>query len=176
MKKGPTSVHKGHRVYCGCPRARLLRSLLYFPLLLVGLWLVDPIRRTTVHVFSLSGKTLTQQQRQENGCVPMQGDPAPTFKNREDLGKILQSEKGFAVGVELGVQKGHFAKRMLSDWTNCEEYHLVDLWGHQKNYHDVANIAQEGQDLNYDQTMQALKPWSEKTHVCRNYTSICVHK
>jgi len=108
--------------------------------------------------------------------VPLRGDPVPTFKKREDLGKILQSEEGLSVGVELGVQTGKFANRMLSDWTNCEEYHLVDLWGHQKNYHDIANLAQEGQDRNYDQTMQTLKPWSDKTHVCRNYTSVCVHK
>ena len=85
----------------------------------------------------------------------------------------MQSE-GFTVGVELGVQNGYYAAEMLRNWPNCTEYNLVDLWGHQENYHDFANADQETQDLIYADTMNNVKPWEEKIKVCRNYTMECV--
>lgn len=98
----------------------------------------------------------------------------PTFKNRNDLGTILENE-GFTRGLELGVQKGLYAKTILSKWPSCTEYHLVDLWGVQENYEDVANVNQEAQDKNYESTLETLKEWKDKLHVCRNYTTTCVN-
>lgn len=106
----------------------------------------------------------------------MTGVGVPTFKKRDNLGTILQNEEGFVRGIELGVQKGHYARAMLSQWTKCKEYHLVDLWAPQENYEDVANINQAQQDKNYLETLENLKPWEDKIHVCRNYTSTCVKK
>jgi len=103
----------------------------------------------------------------------MAGVGVPTFKTRNDLGNVMQSE-GFTVGVELGVQNGYYAAEMLRNWPNCTEYNLVDLWGHQENYHDFANADQETQDLIYADAMNNVKPWEEKIKVCRNYTTECV--
>lgn len=50
----------------------------------------------------------------------------------------------------------------------------VDLWGHQENYHDFANSDQDTQDEIYTNAMTHLNAWKDKTHVCRNYTTICV--
>ena len=52
----------------------------------------------------------------------------------------------------------------------------VDLWGHQENYHDFANVDQDTQDKIYTNAMTHLSAWKDKTHVCRNYTTICVEK
>lgn len=104
----------------------------------------------------------------------MGGPGVPTFKERDDLGTILQSE-GFTRGLELGVQHGIYAHTILSKWHNCTEYHLVDLWAVQENYEDVANVNQAQQDKNYESTLGRLKAYKDKLHVCRNYTSTCVH-
>ena len=40
---------------------------------------------------------------------------------------------------------------------------------------DFANVRQEEQDKIYDHAMKNLKSFREKIHVCRNYTTVCVH-
>ena len=106
-------------------------------------------------------------------CRPMRGRGVPTFMRRNDLGRIAQSE-GFTRGLELGVQRGHYSKIILSSWHGCTEYHLVDLWGHQENYNDIANKNQDEQNKIYDEAMANLQPWGNKIHFCRNYTTSCV--
>lgn len=100
----------------------------------------------------------------------------PTFKLRNDLGHLLQTlGPAFTVGAELGVQKGHFAMTTLKTWANCRKYVLVDLWAHQANYKDLANVDEQKQDRYYTQTRNNLAPYAHKTEFCRNYTTSCVH-
>ena len=98
----------------------------------------------------------------------------PTFKTRDQLGDILNAE-GHTIGVELGVQRGHYSNTILSKWSSVSEYHLVDVWAPQENYVDGANKNQQGQDVNYDMTMRNVQPWKEKIRVCRDFTSECVN-
>ena len=100
------------------------------------------------------------------------GPGVPTFKTRNDLGKIIKGEN-FTRGVELGVQRGIYSKTILSQWTSCAEYHLVDIWAKQENYVDIANVDQRQQDEIYERAMQNTDLWREKIHVCRNYTTHC---
>lgn len=87
-------------------------------------------------------------------CPPlMAGAGVPTFKERNDLGNIMQSEN-FTVGAELGVQNGFYAAEILTRWPSCTEYNLVDLWGHQENYHDFANVDQETQEAIYNDAIR----------------------
>ena len=116
----------------------------------------------------------TKKPLSSSHCT-MGGLGVPTFKNRDELGTIAQNE-GFTKGLELGVQRGIYAKTILSQWHNCTEYHLVDLWAVQENYEDIANVNQEQQDNNYKLTLDTLSPWTSKIHVCRNYTTACVTK
>jgi hypothetical protein len=102
----------------------------------------------------------------------MTGAGVPTFKHRDDIGDILQLE-GFTTGLELGVQYGYYSNAMLSRWSKCVEYHLVDLWGPLENYEDYANVDQNKQDKIYDDAMERLKPWKSKIRVCRNLTTVC---
>ena len=98
----------------------------------------------------------------------------PTFKLREDLGIILEAE-GLHIGAELGVQHAYFSKTLLSAWVSNREYHLVDVWAKQENYVDVANKGQSEQDEIYAAAMENVKPWKSNIHVCRNFTTNCVH-
>jgi hypothetical protein len=104
----------------------------------------------------------------------MHGKGVPTFKTRNDIAAILNNEPGFHRGVELGVQHGHFSLHTLTNWPNCDEYHLVDLWGHQENYHDYANRDDAKQEEIYQGAMKRLKGVQDRIHVCRNYTTVCV--
>lgn len=104
----------------------------------------------------------------------MQGPGVSPFKKRTDLGAVMELQ-GFKRGIELGVQRGGFARSMLGKWPNCSEYHLVDLWSYQENYKDFANVNNKIQDNNYHSTLNSLDSWKEKIHVCRNYTSVCVN-
>merc|ERR1712086_974128 len=70
----------------------------------------------------------TDGKSSTNGCPDtLRGPGLPTFKNREDLGKIMEAQ-GFTIGAELGVKQGNYARVILTDWFSCNEYHLVDLW------------------------------------------------
>lgn len=96
----------------------------------------------------------------------------PTFKTRNDLGKIMEGEN-FTRGIELGVQRGIYSKTILSQWKSCTEYHLVDIWASQENYVDGANVDQRQQDKIYENAMQNTNLWRKKIHVCRNFTTHC---
>jgi hypothetical protein len=96
----------------------------------------------------------------------MQGRGVPTFKTRYDIAAILNNETGFHRGVELGVQHGHFAHHTLHHWPDCDEFHLVDLWGHQENYHDYANKGDDEQEKIFQNAMKKLKDYQDKIHVC----------
>merc|ERR1712086_433937 len=89
----------------------------------------------------------TDGKSSTNGCPDtLRGPGLPTFKNREDLGKIMEAQ-GFTIGAELGVK--------------------------QENYKDIANVAQDTHNEFYDETLEKLDPWKDKIRVCRNYTTSC---
>ena len=95
-----------------------------------------------------------------------------------DLALILQEEKK-SVGLEIGVKQGDFATAVLSRWTNCEMYYLVDPWAHQANYSDHANVAQNVQNEFFDQTKEKLHRFEERgTELVylREYSSTAVDK
>jgi Methyltransferase domain len=95
------------------------------------------------------------------------------LKDRRDLGHICEI-RGFKVGVELGVQRGHFAVEMLKRWRSVESYHLVDIWAPQKNYKDVANFDLPVHEKILAEATRGLRPWKDKVFFWRNYTSVAV--
>lgn len=101
--------------------------------------------------------------------------PIPPFKYRAELGDILNAE-GMRTGVELGVQRGLYSLDMLSRWKSCTYYVLVDLWKHQENYKDAANLGDAGHAAFRQETMQRLRRYSSKLQVCQDYTTRCAEK
>jgi len=98
----------------------------------------------------------------------------PTFKQRTDLGHILEKE-GLTRGAELGVQKGSFANKILSKWEQCNYYLLVDVWAPLENYEDIANVKKDDQDANMKTALDVTeKIFGDKVQFCRNFTSECV--
>jgi Methyltransferase domain len=66
-------------------------------------------------------------------------------------------------GAEVGVQTGAFSQSILSDWTSCTKFYLVDLWKHQENYHDHANANDQVQEQYFETTKTALQAYENKT-------------
>lgn len=100
---------------------------------------------------------------------PQQQRSLVALMTRVDIPATLQAE-GLKSGAELGVQVGDFAAYTLRVWTACERYYLVDLWGHQPNYEDVANVADDEQERRFQLAKTNLAPWNDKTVFLRNYT------
>lgn len=100
-------------------------------------------------------------------------DPLPTLPTRDAIGSLLQ-QLNMTVGAELGVQRGDFAKTTLDQWSHAETYVLVDLWGQQEHYKDLANVDDQAQENFKKEALTKLNAHEQKLVVCRNYTSVCV--
>lgn len=93
-------------------------------------------------------------------------------RERHELGRMLEFMGGFKVGVELGVQRGDFARTMLDTWPSCTKYYLVDLWAQQQNYNDFANMDDAGHLKLMRIAQENLAIWKQKTVFIKNYTSV----
>jgi hypothetical protein len=99
--------------------------------------------------------------------------PVPVFGLREELGALLELEAPGGSGVELGVQRGVFARATLSGWPSCARYVLVDLWAPLENYVDQANVGTAEQNAIMAEALAATAPWAGAVEVCRNLTTRC---
>ena len=109
------------------------------------------------------------------GALRAPADATPSLNQREDIFTILERE-GLVDGVELGVQKGEFAKAALVTWTRAKRYVMVDVWREQDHYVDLANVAQTTQDKYYEQAKAAVKFRFNDTRIeiCRNFTTVMI--
>ena len=98
--------------------------------------------------------------------------PMIPFRKRTDLAGIV-NDLDMERGVEVGVRRGEFALHNLNNWPLNKEYWLVDLWQHQDNYFDNANMKNKDHEKNYKTTMKSLKKYEKKIKICRNYSTIC---
>ena len=92
------------------------------------------------------------------------------MKVREDLA-LMAEERGFKIGIELGVQRGLFSVSILSRWTSCTSYTLVDSWQQTPGYSDTANVNDAEQQGIYENARSRLTTWANKTTFMRNYTN-----
>lgn len=113
------------------------------------------------------------QNSLSQSCTPKVG--LRPLKNRNELPQLLD-EHGLKTGIEIGVKEGVFARHMLGNWKSCEKYHLVDVWAHQKNYKDLANVRDEVHDKFYEKTLENTKPYQHKLEIHRMYSTVAAKK
>ena len=89
---------------------------------------------------------------------------------RHQFGDYLQRH-GMERGVEVGVQVGLNSMDLLTRWKSCTYLGLVDLWEHQENYKDVANVNSTEQESKYQETKKRLETWKDKTEFFRMYST-----
>jgi hypothetical protein len=80
-------------------------------------------------LFSWPAPCVVLTAAKENVC----GAFFPPPMGRGNIGKILEDE-GFTTGIELGVQRGLFARETLESWPSIKTYYLVDAWRKIENY------------------------------------------
>ena len=102
----------------------------------------------------------------------------PIIDHRDDFAQLLKAEKK-TIGLEVGVQKGHYSERMLSKWTNCEKYIMMDPWKRQEHFQDGANVNNDEQEKRFQETKARTKPFEAKgveLEYIRDFSSEGVHK
>ncbi|CAF0946163.1 unnamed protein product, partial [Didymodactylos carnosus] len=100
-------------------------------------------------------------------------EPLPLYASRNQFAELIANER-LTTGAEIGVQKGIFSEILLRNWTNCAEYHAIDLWAHQKIYSDIANVRDDLQETNYQMARQRLKRFEKVLHYHRNFSNLAV--
>ena len=45
--------------------------------------------------------------------------------------------------LKLGCVKGMYMEELFNKWKGAKKVYSIDLWQHQKNYHDDANVADD---------------------------------
>lgn len=85
----------------------------------------------------------------------------PIPAQRNDIIPMLEQLK-WTTAIEVGVQKGLLAKKMLSNWKSCTEYKLVDLWGKEEGYQEPGGHSQDFHDRAYGETRRRVKPFMDK--------------
>jgi hypothetical protein len=68
---------------------------------------------------------------------------------------------------EVGVKQGKYAEYILKNIPSIERIYLVDVWAHQSNYKDHANVSQSKQDQFLQDTIQRMEPWLDKVTILR---------
>eukprot|EP00408_Alexandrium_pacificum_P016391 CAMPEP_0171201752 /NCGR_PEP_ID=MMETSP0790-20130122/24649_1 /TAXON_ID=2925 /ORGANISM="Alexandrium catenella, Strain OF101" /LENGTH=290 /DNA_ID=CAMNT_0011667155 /DNA_START=52 /DNA_END=924 /DNA_ORIENTATION=- len=71
-------------------------------------------------------------------CPPVRFFKPP--RTRGDLGTMLRDMGFHGVGVEVGVQQGNYTSALLAGWHQAALFVQVDVWDHQENYKDYANV------------------------------------
>ena len=94
----------------------------------------------------------------------------PTYKNRID---ILHALKAFNPKTicEVGVQRGEYSRQILNAIPSIEKFYLVDLWKHQENYFDHANVNDAAQQKCLVATLANTNRWKEKVVLLKGYST-----
>lgn len=101
-------------------------------------------------------------------CIPKKG-LRPITGERFEIGDLLEELK-LETGVEVGVKEGVFSLETLKRWKSCKSYKLVDLWSHQENYKDVANVDNVKHNQFYEETKRKLEPYTSITDYYKMYS------
>lgn len=88
------------------------------------------------------------------------------MKDRNEIGRMM-TERGYKLAAEIGVQKGEFAKQILSHWDG--HLVLVDAWREfpTEIYNDTANVSTESHSNNYNECLQNLREFEGRFTTCR---------
>lgn len=108
-----------------------------------------------------------QQNKRKINLIPMIG----IIPTRDIFGYVLTT-LGYNTGtmVEIGVNRGHYASKMLSQW-NGNTYILVDPWMPMPNseYVDIANLETiEEHEVIFQEALKSTKDYTNRTIILRN--------
>lgn len=86
------------------------------------------------------------------------------MKSRAEFGAFLNHRGLLGTGVEIGVQNGAFARRILERWQG-ERLYLVDIWQPLEDYQDALNAPAAEQAARLIRTVRTVTPFWERVRV-----------
>jgi hypothetical protein len=88
------------------------------------------------------------------------------IKTRDEIGKLM-TLKGYKLAAEIGVQRGDYAKKILSNWDG--HLFLFDSWRNfpTGDYVDVANVSDEDHKTNLNACLDNLSEYDGRYTLCR---------
>lgn len=94
--------------------------------------------------------------------------PHPVLPHRSDLPLLLNRRGLVGCGAEVGVKRGEYSEVLLESW-NGRHLISIDPWlsAPETDYLDVANVAQETHDRYYEETLNRLARFGERSTVWR---------
>ena len=99
----------------------------------------------------------------------------PYEENRINITHLLNKKFPNGIGIEIGVFKGVFAKKVLDNW-NCSKYYLVDLWDNINtidNNYDEEWAKDKQQHLNnFNETLKNIENYKNKVQIIKNYSHL----
>jgi len=101
------------------------------------------------------------------------GGPAetPLLRRRDDFGRFLEARQPRGLGVVLGVGRGDFALRLLSDWTSAQGIYLVDPYIHiWQGYDDPSNLSDRDHQLVFEELRNRLAPYENRYIMVRDFS------
>lgn len=92
------------------------------------------------------------------------------YTTRLNLLRYLNNQR-ITHACEVGVFRGHYSRAILNNIHSLEVLYLVDLWEHQENYKDYANVSNE-QFKNYlEETKKVTAPWEDKVKILKGHST-----
>ena len=101
-----------------------------------------------------------------------------TFKNlkrlntRNEFGILLNEFNLLNVGVEIGVERGHYSVILLNTWKGKKLY-LVDIWKHQEqqsDYYIALDVSDVEHEKRYKQTLQNIQKFLGRYEIIRKFS------
>lgn len=93
------------------------------------------------------------------------------LRRRDDFGRFLQARQPMGLGVVLGVGRGDFALRLLSDWSSSPGLYLVDPYIHiWRGYDDPANLQDKEHQLIFEDLRNRLAPFEGRYVLVRDFS------
>jgi len=93
------------------------------------------------------------------------------LRRRDDFGRFLQARQPRGLGVVLGVGRGDFALRLLSDWSSAQGVYLVDPFIHiWRGYEDPANLQDKEHQLVFEDLRNRLVPFEGRYVLVRDFS------
>lgn len=93
------------------------------------------------------------------------------LRRRDDFGRFLQARQPRGLGVVLGVGRGDFAMRLLSDWSSAQGLYLVDPYIHiWRGYDDPANLNDREHQMIFEDLRNRFVPFEGRYVLVRDFS------
>jgi hypothetical protein len=93
------------------------------------------------------------------------------LRQRSNFGRFLESVQPRGLGVVLGVGRGEFALRLLSDWASAQGLYLVDPFIHiWRGYDDPSNLSDRDHQVIFEELRNRLAPFEGRHVLVRDFS------